>query len=56
MIGQYTTEVILNMTNIVSSVKQYNEGYICRIVSKTINHYKRESDGSWTNYKCNTKG
>ena len=55
MQGQYTHEEMMNMGNIISSVKQAHNGRITRNVGNTYNYYMQHSDGSWTNYDCKTK-
>jgi len=54
MIGQYTNDEMMAMDRIISSVRILTRGFIIRKVSKTVNFYRRESDGSWTNYDCKT--
>lgn len=55
MIGQYTEKELADMGGIISSVEEMvNEGKIVRLVSRTVNYYRREPDGSWTNYHCRT--
>ena len=54
MIGQYTNEELTAMRGIISSVNQLNAGYIVRKIGSTVNYYRRESDGSWTNVDCKT--
>jgi hypothetical protein len=55
MIGHLTEDELISMGNIISDVNSFKKGYVCRVVSNTVNHYKKESDDSWTNYKCNTR-
>ena len=54
MIGQYTLLELKNMGNIISSVADLVDGLIVRKVGRTINYYRIELDGSWTNYHCRT--
>lgn len=54
MIGQYTEDELIAMEHIISSVAAYKKGLIIRVVGSTTNYYRRERDGSWTNYKCET--
>ena len=55
MIGMYTHKEMINMKGIITSVGKMSLGYICRHVGDTYNYYRQESDGSWTNYNCQTK-
>ena len=55
MIGQYTHKEMVSMKGIVSSVYQLEQGLIVRKRGHTYNYYRKESDGSWTNYDCRTK-
>ena len=55
MIGLYTEEEIHGLTHrggIISSAADFIDGKLTRIVNRTITYYRREVDGSWTNYKC----
>ena len=54
MKGQYTEEELANMGDFISSIKQFKNGYAVRLVSRTMNYYRKESDSSWTNYHCRT--
>lgn len=55
MIGQYTEKEVMAMEDSKNSLlKLYLRGIIARQVGNTVNYYKKESDGSWTNYKCRT--
>ncbi len=54
MIGQYTEDELFAMKGIISSAKLMYEGKVVRFVGKTYNYYKKEVDGSWTNYNCGT--
>lgn len=54
MIGQYTQNELLNMDGIVSSVKAFDNGLLIRQNGITINYYRKENDGTWTNYNCRT--
>jgi hypothetical protein len=54
MKGQYTEEELINKGNFISSIKEFKEGYVVRLVGRTMNYYRKESDGSWTNYHCRT--
>ncbi len=56
MIGQYTTNELTRMGNIISTVMDFDSGHCVRRCGKTINYYRQEPDGSWTNYDCKTKG
>ena len=54
MIGQYSEKEVLNMSGRVSSINLFLKGKIIRKVGLTINYYRKERDGSWTNYNCRT--
>jgi hypothetical protein len=54
MIGQYTTDELVSMEGIISSVEDFHNGLVKRLVGVTMNYYRQESDGSWTNYHCRT--
>lgn len=56
MIGQYELEDLLHNIpgTIISGVKELIDGEITIKLGNTINYYKREYDGSWTNYDCKT--
>ena len=59
MIGQYTLEAMKVKTandTWVSSLDYYFKGLIKIRINKTLNCYRLERDGSWTNYDCQTKG
>lgn len=53
-IGMYSNEEMLSMDNIISSVASMKNGLIVRKIGSTVNYYKKEMDGSWTNYNCRT--
>lgn len=55
MIGQYTLNYLLNKPGrIISSARDLTRGKIIILLSRTVNYYKKEADGSWTNYDCKT--
>ena len=54
MIGMYTEDELFAMKGIVSSAKMMYDGYVVRKIGSTYNYYRKESDGSWTNYNCKT--
>lgn len=59
MIGQYTQDEIntkIELACNISDVKDYINGLVILVVGRTKNYYRREQDGSWTNYDCKTIG
>lgn len=52
MIGQYTEAEMLSMSGL--HMDKFQEGLILRVIGSTYNYYRKESDGSWTNYNCKT--
>ncbi|GAG12817.1 unnamed protein product [marine sediment metagenome] len=57
MIGQYTEQEIKTKIQkgvMLNSVDDFINGYIQIKIGYTINYYKKEQDGSWTNYNCRT--
>lgn len=58
MIGQYTDEEFIEMLKKAGSLRS-NVNYITKLAyiqfgKYTVNYYRQELDGSWTNYICKT--
>jgi hypothetical protein len=57
MIGQYSNEemnYMIEAQHCISNVLAYIEGRVSLLIESTINDYRREKDGSWTNHNCRT--
>lgn len=56
MIGQYTDEEIQAKINRGTAVlaSSYINGHVVIRTGSTNNYYRRNYDGSWTNYDCKT--
>ena len=57
MIGQYTEQEFFEMFDRQGFGKSINltNGLAYITKGKTTNYYKREADGSWTNYNCTSR-
>lgn len=53
MIGQFTEKEIMQKCP-ECNLKSFMDGILVRKRGKTVNYYRREIDGSWTNYDCRT--
>jgi len=57
MIGQYTEQEFYRMYDSAIFKKiNLSSGLAWIQKGKTTNYYRKEEDGSWTNYNCMTEG
>lgn len=50
----FTTEELVAMGGIISTVYQFVAGKVTRKVGSTINYYRQNADGTWDNTNCRT--